>query len=103
MFAKGSGGVHEKNISVLSLLLDNARLELEVAKQSSPDDIRAKGWTVAVHNDYRLNGEAHTFWAFSKGDWYVKGEGKSDREALNIVRKEIERIHIKEIDAIHGV
>jgi hypothetical protein len=26
-----------------------------------PDDIRAQGWDVAVHNDYRLGGVFHTF------------------------------------------
>jgi len=38
---------------------------------------------VAVHNDYRLNGKAHTFWLFThpNGRW-VKGEGKTDNEAL---------------------
>ncbi len=55
--------------------------------QSTPDDIRAAGWMVAVHNDYRLNGELHTFWLFTKDDRAVKGEGKSDAEALNEIRK----------------
>jgi hypothetical protein len=40
---------------------------------------------VAVHNDYRLNGELHTFWLFTKDDRAVKGEGKTDAEALAIV------------------
>jgi hypothetical protein len=48
--------------------------------------IRADGWAVAVHNDYRLNGEAHTFWGFTKGDRWVKGEGRTDAEALAVVR-----------------
>lgn len=53
---------------------------------SSPDDIRSNGWLVAVHNDYKLNGEFHTFWLFTKGSCCVKGEGKSDVEALDIIR-----------------
>jgi hypothetical protein len=53
---------------------------------SKPDDIRAEGWAVAVHNDYRLAGVPHTFWLFTKGDHAVKGEGKSDSEALSKVR-----------------
>lgn len=56
-----------------------------------PDDIRAKGWAVAVHNDYRLRGENHTFWLFTKGERCVKGEGKTDAEALNAVRAAIDK------------
>lgn len=54
-----------------------------------PDDIRAAGWAVAVHNDYRLGGEAHTFWLFTKDGRAVKGEGTTDAEALNAVRQTI--------------
>ncbi|MCE9642894.1 MAG: hypothetical protein K8Q97_01065 [Candidatus Andersenbacteria bacterium] len=56
---------------------------------SVPDDIRAAGWMVAVHNDYRLNGELYTFWLFTKDDRAVKGEGKSDAEALNEIRRKL--------------
>lgn len=52
----------------------------------SPEDIRAEGWDVAVHNDYRLNGEHRTFWLFTKGSRAVKGEGRTDAEALDEVR-----------------
>jgi hypothetical protein len=47
------------------------------------DQLRAQGWTVAVHNDYRLDGRAHTFWLLThpSGIW-VKGEGATDAEAL---------------------
>lgn len=58
--------------------------------ESIPDDIRAKGWMVAVHNDYRLGWELYTFWLFTKGNRCVKGEGKTDAEALNEVRKQLE-------------
>lgn len=46
--------------------------------------LRANGWRVAVHNDYRLNGKFHTFWLFThpNGRW-IKGEGTSDDEALD--------------------
>lgn len=49
-------------------------------------DLRANGWSVAVHNDYRLNGEHHTFWLFThpSGRW-AKGEGRTDSEALEKV------------------
>lgn len=53
----------------------------------SADDLRAKGWSVAVHNDYRINGEPHTFWLLTHGDRAIKGEGKTDVEALNQIRR----------------
>ncbi|WP_454909675.1 hypothetical protein [Variovorax gossypii] len=53
---------------------------------NTPDDLRAAGWTVAVHNDYRLKGKAHTFWLLTKGERFVKGEGRTDGEALAQVR-----------------
>ena len=64
--------------------------------------IRRAGWSVAVHNDYNLNGKKHTFWLFThpSGLW-AKGEGRSDRRALaaaeaqikerNSVREQIEK------------
>lgn len=56
---------------------------------SVPDDLRSAGWAVAVHNDYRLNGVSMTFWLFTKGERAVKGEGKTDAEALNEVRNRL--------------
>lgn len=56
---------------------------------SVPDDIRDAGWMVAVHNDYRLDGELFTFWLFTKGERAVKGEGKTDAEALNQIREKL--------------
>ena len=53
---------------------------------SSADDLRALGWTVAVHNDYRLNGVAHTFWLLTKDGRCIKGEGLSDADALKEIR-----------------
>lgn len=44
--------------------------------------LRADGWMVAAHNDYRLNGELFTFWLLTKGDRFIKGEGRTDEEAL---------------------
>jgi DNA repair exonuclease SbcCD ATPase subunit len=58
-------------------------------KDASPEDIRADGWTVAVHNDYRFNDEPHTFWLFTKNGRAIKGEGRSDAEALLHVRKQL--------------
>lgn len=49
------------------------------------DMLRAYGWMVAVHNDYKLNGQPMTFWLFthSNGKW-IKGEAATDTEALGI-------------------
>jgi hypothetical protein len=63
--------------------------EAEAMSGSSPDDLRAAGWSVAVHNDYRLNGESMTFWLFTHGSFAVKGEGRTDAEALDEVREQI--------------
>lgn len=64
---------------------------LPAVEPAKPDDIRAKGWIVAVHNDYRLGGELHTFWLFTKHGRCVKGEGLTDAEALNQVREQLDR------------
>lgn len=45
--------------------------------------LRERGWRVAVHNDYRLNGSDMTFWLMTHGNGlYLKGEGKTDMDAL---------------------
>ena len=54
---------------------------------SLPNDLRLKGFKVAVHNDYVLNGEDFTFQLMTKKHNDVtlafKSEGKTDEEALN--------------------
>lgn len=70
------GGYH-----VLRLLDD-----IEERDEARPDDLRADGWTVAAHNDYRLKGESHTFWLLTRGGRCIKGEGHTDTEALNHIR-----------------
>jgi hypothetical protein len=46
-------------------------------------DLRARGWRVAIHNDYRQGGEDKTFWLLTHATGtYVKGEGASDMAAL---------------------
>jgi len=57
---------------------------------ASPDDLRDLGWAVAVHNDYRLDGQNHTFWLMTRGGQAVKGEGRTDSEALDAIRKQID-------------
>lgn len=71
-------------------------LPLERVRDDSPGDIRAAGWMVAVHNDYRLHGENHTFWLFTKGDRCVKGEGRTDADALNLVRQALREVKAQE-------
>lgn len=56
------------------------------------DGLRLLGWSVAVHNDYRQNGERFTFWLFTKRDRCAKGEGRTDDDALAQVTTEVERI-----------
>jgi len=57
--------------------------------------LRADGWTVAVHNDYKLGGERFTFWMLANEvGWTVKGEGRSDQEAFDEIAAAI---------AVHGV
>jgi hypothetical protein len=67
------------------------------AVRGSPADLRAKGLTVAVHNDYRLSGKAMTFWLMTwdtgQSDTFgepisrsFKGEGETDAEALDKIR-----------------
>lgn len=60
------------------------------AIRSTATDLREAGLTVAVHNDYRQDGEPRTFWlmtAVHKGQMIaLKGEGKSDEEALDLIR-----------------
>jgi len=64
----------------------NLRTIRSALRAASPDDLRARGWTVAVHNDYRNHGNPYTFWLLTKGNRCVKGEGVTDAEALNEIR-----------------
>ncbi len=48
---------------------------------------------MAVHNDYRLGGVPHTFWLMVKGEVAVKGEGRTDEEALDAVRTRIAELY----------
>lgn len=61
----------------------------DALRAKSADDLRSAGWSVAVHNDYTLNGARFTFWLFTKGDRCVRGEGESDAIALDAVREQL--------------
>ncbi len=69
--------------------MTTAASETQRLLPGSADDIRALGWAVAVHTDYRLGGVPHTFWLFTKGEIAIKGEGRTDAEALDQVRAAI--------------
>jgi hypothetical protein len=61
--------------------------------RGSPNDLRRLGFTVAVHNDYRLEDKNHTFWLLTRKmeDGVVrafKGEGPTDGHALDEIRAE---------------
>lgn len=76
--------------------------EALTADCSSPDRplaaslayLRAEGWRVAAHNDYALDGQFMTFWLFTnpQNGRFVKGEGKTDAEALTYCEESIERL-----------
>jgi len=72
--------------------MDKDRVEIDVAQRGDPSDLRFMGWTVAVHSDYRLDDQGFTFWLLTKGDLAVKGEGRNDAEALDIVRARVEEL-----------
>lgn len=77
--------------------IENLQRVAWTASRSTPDDLREAGLMVAVHNDYTLNGERHTFWLmtyavpspeFRSGRETIafRGEGKTDQEALDRIR-----------------
>lgn len=46
-------------------------------------EIRAAGWSVGVHNDYRQGGKRYTFWLFThQSGRFVTGEAPTDVEAI---------------------
>lgn len=53
--------------------------------------IRRLGWTVAVHNDYRLDGRNHTYWLFTKGEQCRQAECpvEDEAKALSALRKRL--------------
>lgn len=55
-------------------------------------ELRRRGWSVAVHNDYMQDGTPHTFWLFTKGGRCVKGEATTDEAALNLALNEADNI-----------
>ncbi len=76
---------HAADCGLVAALAGAAQPQAEGARDA--DDLRAQGWAVAVHNDYRQDGAARTFWLLThaSGRW-VKGEGRTDAEALDQIR-----------------
>ena len=62
--------------------------------KGTADDLRDLGWRVAVHNDYRLDDRDHTFWLMTLGVpggrmIALKGEGRDDGDALDLIREQV--------------
>ena len=64
--------------------------ERDALRRASPEDLRAKGWAVAIHNDYRILMQPHTFWLMTRDGRAVKGEGPTDTTALDAIRGQVE-------------
>lgn len=60
--------------------------------------LRRNGYTVAVHNDYRQNGNLCTFWILidSEGMSY-KGEGNSDEEAFSEIVAKLPQVDARPV------
>lgn len=62
--------------------------------------LRAFGYTVAVHNDYRLAGRLYTFWLLThEHGHYLKAEALTDTEALVALTSQAE-VHRKNRDRV---
>jgi hypothetical protein len=82
MLRRDAGGSYVESEAHIAWTFWEARAALAALSapqgdDASADDLRAQGWAVAVHNDYRLNGEAHTFWLLTNDDRAIKGEGRT--------------------------
>jgi len=98
--ARGRCAGHPMLTRLPCLFGEARKLVSEATGTDTGDDLimllrvmRACGWAVAVHNDYRQNGEQFTFWLFTHPDGrYVKGEGRTDAEAI---RRAMEKMEAK--------
>jgi hypothetical protein len=61
--------------------------------------LRAFGYMVAVHNDYKLKGEVRTFWLFTHpaSGTFLKGEGSTDEWAVGDVISQLPEKYRKEL------
>lgn len=76
-----------------ALLAKELRIVAEMPHLDILTKMRAFGWRVAVHNDYMKDGALWTFWLFTHNGApiYVKGEAKTDEEALYQCAREARR------------
>jgi hypothetical protein len=90
-----------KAVYPTSRALGKSTPELQVPEPPSaidlarPDDLRARGWWVACHNDYMVDGTRRTFWLLTKGDACVQSRGATDKTALNHIRADLRRRGIR--------
>ena len=64
-----------------------------MAMEKILSDLRENGWSVAVHNDYRLNGKVMTFWLFThEAGLYIRGEAATDLGALRICELQARKV-----------
>ncbi len=84
----------KRNEETMGAQLADARDEVRRLRDqtAAPDDLRAKGWMVAVHKDYRLRGDFRTFWLMTHNDsgWFLRGEGSTDAIALDSIGEQLE-------------
>lgn len=65
------------------MTIDSSKAQTQAPLEEALAYIRGAGWSVAVHNDYRIGGATFTFWLFTHPDGrWLKGEGSTDRDAL---------------------
>lgn len=65
--------------------MHTSRQVFRALADSNPDDLRSAGWRVVGHHEW----DARVFWTFARGTHTFHGEGATDAEALNDVRKKI--------------
>ena len=82
--------LNEDALVILSRRTEAAEAREAKLREALPDDLRSYGWAVAVHNDYRQDSEDFTFWLLTMEDHCIKGEGRTDAEALNQIRQALQ-------------
>lgn len=87
----GCGGNEERALRTAREAVVRVR-RLEAGAGYGPGTLRERGWMVAVHNDYRQDGASFTFWLFTKGDFAIKGEGRTDDIAIAAALLEADRV-----------
>src|ERR1043165_9566786 len=69
--------------------VDELERQLAELSRRLPDDLIEAGWHVELRHDYRENGLWHVYYLVAKEDCCAKGQGLTDAEALDQIRKEI--------------